>query len=214
MQIRRTVSCVSCGQEMSCSELLRFVSGSVSSHPKAANARGYHRWKCSSCQSLFHLTVSYLNGLKPIRQAPYIPSFEAWDIRRNFCNDRSQIGYGWAITSGKALEGEGKSAGYLVAMWPRKGDDPMDLATVDKLLTTTRTVRKRLDLSRPAEPEIIQECLEIAIQAPTGGNLPRITSWSSPTLPSAPPWAPSTSGPIWRCIRPSDRRKLGKPTPD
>ncbi|HFE65664.1 MAG TPA: nitroreductase family protein [Chloroflexi bacterium] len=46
----------------------------------------------------------------------------------------------------------------------------MDLATVDKLLTTTRTVRKRLDLTRPVEPEIIRECLEIAIQAPTGGN--------------------------------------------
>jgi nitroreductase len=49
----------------------------------------------------------------------------------------------------------------------------MDLVTVDKLLTTTRTVRKRLDLSRPVEPAIIQECLEIAIQAPTGGNIPR-----------------------------------------
>jgi nitroreductase len=49
----------------------------------------------------------------------------------------------------------------------------MDLATVNKLLTTTRTVRKRLDLSRPVEPAIIQECLEIAIQAPTGGNIPR-----------------------------------------
>lgn len=49
----------------------------------------------------------------------------------------------------------------------------MDLATVDKLLTTTRTVRKRLDLSRPVEPEILQACLEIAIQAPTGGNIPR-----------------------------------------
>lgn len=49
----------------------------------------------------------------------------------------------------------------------------MDLATVDKLLTTTRTVRKRLDFSRPVPPEIIQECLEIAIQAPTGGNMQR-----------------------------------------
>lgn len=49
----------------------------------------------------------------------------------------------------------------------------MDLATVDKLLTTTRTVRKRLDLTRAVEPEIIQTCLEIAIQAPTGGNIPR-----------------------------------------
>lgn len=46
----------------------------------------------------------------------------------------------------------------------------MDLASVDKLLTTTRSVRKRLDLERPVPPEIIEECLEIAIQAPTGSN--------------------------------------------
>ena len=49
----------------------------------------------------------------------------------------------------------------------------MDLATVDKLLTTTRTVRKRLDFTRPIDSEILQTCLEIAIQAPTGGNIPR-----------------------------------------
>ena len=42
--------------------------------------------------------------------------------------------------------------------------------TPDDLLTTTRSVRKRLDFSRPVEPEIIQECLQIAVQAPTGGN--------------------------------------------
>ena len=42
--------------------------------------------------------------------------------------------------------------------------------TADEVLTTTRTVRKRLDFSRPVEPEVIRECLEIAIQAPTGGN--------------------------------------------
>jgi len=46
----------------------------------------------------------------------------------------------------------------------------MDRATVDQLLTTTRTVRKRLDLKRPVEPAVIQECLELAIQAPNGGN--------------------------------------------
>lgn len=40
----------------------------------------------------------------------------------------------------------------------------------DEVLTTTRAVRKRLDLSRPVEPEVIQECLELALQAPTGGN--------------------------------------------
>lgn len=47
----------------------------------------------------------------------------------------------------------------------------MDLSTVDHLLTTTRTVRKRLDLERPVPREVIEECLRIAIQAPTGSNL-------------------------------------------
>ena len=47
----------------------------------------------------------------------------------------------------------------------------MDLASIDHLLTTTRSVRKRLDLTRPVEPEVIQECIEIALQAPNGGNI-------------------------------------------
>jgi nitroreductase len=40
----------------------------------------------------------------------------------------------------------------------------------DELLSTTRSVRKRLDLTRPVEPELIRECIELAAQAPTGGN--------------------------------------------
>ncbi len=40
----------------------------------------------------------------------------------------------------------------------------------DELLTTTRSVRKRLDLTRPLEPELIRECIDVATQAPTGGN--------------------------------------------
>ena len=46
----------------------------------------------------------------------------------------------------------------------------MDLATVDHLLTTTRAVRKRLDLERPVEPEVLERCIEIALQAPSGSN--------------------------------------------
>jgi len=48
---------------------------------------------------------------------------------------------------------------------------PENLAVVDHLLTTTRSVRKRLDFSRPVEREIIARCIEIAIQAPTGSNM-------------------------------------------
>jgi len=40
----------------------------------------------------------------------------------------------------------------------------------DELLSTTRSVRKRLDLTRPVAPELLRECIEVATQAPTGGN--------------------------------------------
>jgi nitroreductase len=40
----------------------------------------------------------------------------------------------------------------------------------DDLLTTTRAVRKRLDLDRPVPMTVIRECLEIALQAPSAGN--------------------------------------------
>ena len=46
----------------------------------------------------------------------------------------------------------------------------MDLETCDWLLSTTRAVRKRLDLSRPVPREVVDECLELAVQAPTGSN--------------------------------------------
>jgi nitroreductase len=40
----------------------------------------------------------------------------------------------------------------------------------DQLLTTTRAVRKRLDFGRPVDLALVKECLEIALQAPTGSN--------------------------------------------
>lgn len=46
----------------------------------------------------------------------------------------------------------------------------MDIESVDEVLSTTRAVRRRLDLSRPVEREVILECLRLAVQAPTGGN--------------------------------------------
>jgi nitroreductase len=46
----------------------------------------------------------------------------------------------------------------------------MDIATVDELLTTTRAVRKRLDLTRPVGRDVILECIRLAMQAPTASN--------------------------------------------
>jgi nitroreductase len=48
-----------------------------------------------------------------------------------------------------------------------------DLTSIDHLLSTTRSVRKRLDLSRPIEPEMIERCLDLAIQAPSGSDRQR-----------------------------------------
>ena len=45
-----------------------------------------------------------------------------------------------------------------------------DLDQIDRLLTTTRAVRKRLDLQREVSDELIFECIDLAEQAPTGGN--------------------------------------------
>ena len=42
--------------------------------------------------------------------------------------------------------------------------------TTDEVLTTTRAVRKRLDLTRPVERSVLEECLAIAQQAPSGRN--------------------------------------------
>jgi len=42
--------------------------------------------------------------------------------------------------------------------------------SADDVLATTRAVRKRLDFDKPVEREVIEECLELALQAPTGSN--------------------------------------------
>lgn len=48
-----------------------------------------------------------------------------------------------------------------------------DLDEIDRLLSTTKQVRKRLDLTRPVPYEVLLECIDIANHAPMGGNLER-----------------------------------------
>ncbi len=45
-----------------------------------------------------------------------------------------------------------------------------DLEQTDALLSTTRAVRKRLDLDREVPDDVLLECLQLAVQAPTGSN--------------------------------------------
>ena len=50
---------------------------------------------------------------------------------------------------------------------------PFDLSQTDKLLSTTRAVRKRLDLTRPVPRQLVLDCIQVATQAPAGGNVQR-----------------------------------------
>ena len=49
-------------------------------------------------------------------------------------------------------------------------DPPFDTSETDRLLSTTRAVRRRLDLERPVPPDVLLDCIDLAEQAPTGGN--------------------------------------------
>ena len=46
----------------------------------------------------------------------------------------------------------------------------IDREQADKLLTTTRGVRRRLNFDRPVERSVIEECVRIALQAPIGAR--------------------------------------------
>src|SRR5262245_57999684 len=76
-----------------------------------------------------------------------------------------------ALVIGTGMLGIGSQT-YAQAQNPAevKGDPARDRAAVDHILTTTRSVRKRLDLKRPVEVKVIDEAINVALQAPTGSN--------------------------------------------
>jgi len=58
----------------------------------------------------------------------------------------------------------------------RNAKPSLDLATVDRLLTGTRAVRRGLDLGRPVALATVRECIRLAQHAPAAENLP-LTRW-------------------------------------
>ena len=59
---------------------------------------------------------------------------------------------------------------------------PCALAVTDRLLSTTRAVRRRLDLKRPVERAVLLDCIRLAQQAPTASNTDTISRRSAPGL--------------------------------
>ncbi len=51
-----------------------------------------------------------------------------------------------------------------------------DLAEIDRLLTTTKQVRRRLDLTRPVPADVVLACIDVASRAPIGGNM-EVNRW-------------------------------------
>jgi nitroreductase len=49
-------------------------------------------------------------------------------------------------------------------------ENPFNIEETDRLLSTTRAVRKRLDFSRPVEQQVLLDCVRLSQQAPTGSN--------------------------------------------
>ena len=60
--------------------------------------------------------------------------------------------------------------------------------SADEVPTTTRAVRKRLDLQHPVPREVIEDCVRVAVQAPSGRNRQRGTPCSSRIRTLVPPW--------------------------
>ena len=65
--------------------------------------------------------------------------------------------------------------------------------TPDELLATTRSVRKRLDLARPVEREVLEECLRLGQQAPTASYA---QNWDFVVVTDPERWA--ALGELWR----------------
>ncbi len=60
-------------------------------------------------------------------------------------------------------------SGSTIGSGPGRGNM---ITEIDEVLSTTRAVRRRLDLDRPVPDDLILECINLAEQAPTGGNQP------------------------------------------
>src|SRR3990172_10011061 len=69
-----------------------------------------------------------------------------------------------------ALRGTIARAGYNRGPCAEDAMTGFDLATVDRLLSTTRAVRRRLDFARPVPRELVLDCIRLSEQAPTASN--------------------------------------------
>jgi hypothetical protein len=89
---------------------------------------------------------------------------------RTFGSDGSEVRLKyWFAVEPSRQEPQSRATATLVEIGTRvpHGFERIDLASVNHVLSTTRAVRKRLDLRRPVEQEILKRWIEIATQAPT-----------------------------------------------
>jgi nitroreductase/uncharacterized protein YndB with AHSA1/START domain len=101
--------------------------------------------------------------LEPVPEGTVVTSFVDWSAA-----DPSWRAQGvFPVVGAPALRA---TLGILERVVARRRGGPFDLVEVDRLLSTTRSVRRRLDPTRPVDPQVVLECLRLAVQAPTASN--------------------------------------------
>ena len=92
-------------------------------------------------------------------------------------------------------------------LWQDGRPTAAELDVVDWLLTTTRSNRKTLDLEREVDLRVIEECLRIAMQAPTAHNDQR-WHWIVITDPEKRARIADTYALIWEQMSKGERAKV------
>jgi nitroreductase len=93
------------------------------------------------------------------------------------------------------------------SLWEDGRPTPGELDVVNWVLTTTRANRKTLDLTRPVEPEVIEECLRVALQAPVAHNEQR-WHWVVVSDEATRKAIAEVYVDAWEAVTKSDRRKV------
>lgn len=101
--------------------------------------------------------------LAPVADGTVVTSYYDWSNADPTWRDAGIF----PVLSEQALRA---TLGILARTVEQRRPAGFDLAMTDRLLATTRSVRRRLDLTRPVDPQVVLDCLRLAVQAPTASN--------------------------------------------
>ncbi len=129
--------------------------------PPLPTGRRVDRYDLST--AAFHDVVTLSDGPHVFRQHRYTAR------TRQGRDDENHYGFLFRFADDGLIERIWEHWGTLAA-YRQLFQGPLVVHDPDELLMTTATVRRRLDLTRPVERALVEECLEVAVHAPSGSN--------------------------------------------